>query len=401
VNDPAALLSALAGPFFELRPLDVVDILLVAALLYGATAWLRRSRGSTAAIGLFSLLLVYAAARAIGLQLISSIFEGFLAFFALVFVVVFQDDLRRFFERVGLWGMGRRGRARVSAAVSDTLTTVLMNFARERVGALIVLPGEQSVAPYVRGGIELNGRLSVPLLESIFDASSPGHDGALIVERDRVTRFAVHLPLSENFEALAGAGTRHSAALGLSERCDAICVVASEERGQISVARHGELRRLQDPAELASILAEVDAAQEVPGKLGFGARLREAIRSLRWRDLAVSTAVTLLVWLALVPGVRPTELTVAVPVTLSSLAPKFTLESIDPEVVRVTLTAPARSFYFLNEGTVAVVVDATLADLGRRTFNLGPEHVRRPSGIEIARIEPDRIKLSLLTEPAP
>lgn len=401
MSDPGALLAAVSAPFFELRPLDLIDILLVAALLYGVTVWLRRSRGSTAAIGLFSLLLFYAVARAVGLQLVSRIFEAFFAFFALVFVVVFQDDLRQFFERVALWGIGRRRRSRARSGVSDTLTACLTSFARQRIGALIVIPGRQPVAPHVRGGIDLGGRVSLPLLESLFDPHSPGHDGALIIEGDRVMRFAVHLPLSENFAALEGAGTRHSAALGLSERCDALCLIASEERGQISVARNGELRRLQDPAEVAHLLAEIDAAQEEPAPRGLRFQAATTLRRIRWRDTLLSIAVALIVWLALVPGVRPAETSVTVPVTLAGLAPKFTLEKIDPPEVKVTLAAPARSFYFFNEASVQVVVDATLADVGRRTFSLDENEVRRPSGIEVVRIEPDRVKLSLLSEAKP
>ncbi len=393
-------LEALAGPFLELRGLDVLDILLVAGLLYGATAWVRRSRGTTAAVGLFSLVLFYAAARAVGLQLLTSIFELFLAFFALLFVVLFQDDLRQLFERVGLWGLRRRAAVRVSTATSEVLTTCLTAFARSRTGALIVIPGRQPLMRHVRGGIELNGRVSVPLLESIFDASSPGHDGAVIIEGDRVTRFAVHLPLSENFATLRGAGTRHSAALGLSERCDAWCLVASEERGQISVARDGELRRLADPAALAGILGEIDARQDADQPTGIAARLAALWRGIRWRDLALSVVATLFVWLALVPGVRPTEVTMTLPVTLTSLSPQFQVESIEPAEVEVTLAAPARSFYFFNESSVEIVVDATLADLGRRTFRLGEEQIRHPPGMEIANVEPDRVRLSLKTEAA-
>lgn len=397
MSEPGALLAALAAPFLELRPLDLVDILLVALLLYGMAAWLRRSRGSTAAAGLFSLLLVYAVARALGLQLVSRLFEAFFAVFALVFVAVFQDDLRRLFERLGGWGRRRRGE-RVTAGVSAALTTCLTTFARNRVGALIVIPGRQPLAAHVRGGIDLGGRVSVPLLESLFDPHSPGHDGAVVIEGERVTRFAVHLPLSENFAALGGAGTRHSAALGLSERCDALCLVVSEERGTISAARDGELRRLGDPAELAALLAAVEEEKEPAARAGLWQRVGAGLRSIRPRDALLATLAALAVWVALVPGVRPAELTLTVPVKLVGLAAKFRLERMEPTHVAVTLTAPARSFYFFNEAGVEVVLDATLADLGRRTFTLDEDQVRRPAGIEVAALDPGRVKLSLVVE---
>src|SRR5262249_56151173 len=114
-------------------------------------------------------------------------------------------------------------------------------------GALFVLPRPEPIEGHVGGAIPLGGRISEPLLLSIFDASSPGHDGAVILRGSQLERFAVHLPLSVNRAALGAGGTRHAAALGLSERCDATCIVVSEERGTVSVARDGAIRLLARP----------------------------------------------------------------------------------------------------------------------------------------------------------
>ena len=114
-----------------------------------------------------------------------------------------------------------------------------------------MLPQREPIESHVEGGIALDGRLSEPLLLSLFDPSSPGHDGAVILRGAQIERFAVHLPLSVNRAALGPGGTRHAAALGLSERCDAICIVVSEERGTVSVARDGLLRVLARPQDLA------------------------------------------------------------------------------------------------------------------------------------------------------
>src|SRR5262249_25610852 len=152
-------------------------------------------------------------------------------------------------------GARRRGRATpASAAPADILVEALTDMARQRVGALVVLPGTQPIARHVRGGLALDGVLSVPLLKSIFDPHSPGHDGAVIVEGDHLVRFATHLPLSTNFLALVGVGTRPSAPLGLAALAGALCIVGSEERGEIAIARDGRLRRLTDPATLSAEL---------------------------------------------------------------------------------------------------------------------------------------------------
>src|SRR5215471_7450986 len=189
---------------------DVVDILLVTTLVYTAVVWIRRTQAAFVAIGLFLLAVLYVLAEAFDLQLTTAIFRSFFAI-SVIIVVLFQEELRQLFERLGVWSL-RRGRSTAArAAPADILVEALTDMARHHVGALVVLPGTQPIARHVRGGLPLDGVLTVPLLESIFDPHSPGHDGALIVDGDHITRFAAHLPLSTNFRALAGVGTRHSA----------------------------------------------------------------------------------------------------------------------------------------------------------------------------------------------
>ncbi len=108
---------------------------------------------------------------------------------------------------------------------------VLIGMAASKTGALIVVKGKEPLERHLNGGVALTGRVSMPLLFSIFDSHTPGHDGAVIIEADRVTQFAAHLPISKNTAQIKGRGTRHSAAFGLSERSDALTIVASEERG--------------------------------------------------------------------------------------------------------------------------------------------------------------------------
>jgi len=221
--------------------LDLVDIATVGVLLFLAIRFVRRTRGRRALTGLTLLGGVYLLARALDLQLTASLFQGFFAVLVLVFVVVFQEDLRRLFEQLG--SLRRRGsRDRRGVDVSDVIVRAVARLAATRTGALIVLPQREPIESHVEGGIPIDGRLSEPLLLSIFDASSPGHDGAVVLRGAWIERFAVHLPLSVNRAALGPGGTRHAAALGISERCDAICVVVSEERGTVSVARDGALR---------------------------------------------------------------------------------------------------------------------------------------------------------------
>src|SRR5687767_935239 len=195
-----------------LRVADVLDILIVSLLVYTLVAFLRRTRARFVAVGLGILAGLSVIARALDMQLTAAILGAFFAIVVVIVVVIFQDELRQLFEGVALWGLRRR-RPPAGDDPTSVLVAFLADCARERIGALVVVPGRQLLGRYLQGGIELEGKLSLPLLRSLFDPHSPGHDGALVVEGDRVTRFAAHLPLSRDFEQLRGLGTRHGAAL--------------------------------------------------------------------------------------------------------------------------------------------------------------------------------------------
>ena len=152
--------------------------------------------------------------------------------------------LRRLFEQIAVLGLRRRP-ARTRTDGIATLAGALLRLARAHIGALVVVPGREPVERHLLGGIALDAAISEELLLSIFDPRSPGHDGAVLVQGDRLGRFAVLLPISEDHPHLGPGGTRHAAARGLAERCDALCVVVSEERGTVAVASAGELQVLE------------------------------------------------------------------------------------------------------------------------------------------------------------
>lgn len=234
---------------------DAADIAIVTTLLYAGVSLLRRTQAALVALGIAFVGALYLTSSLLGLGLSTHVLQLFFATTGLALVVIFQDELRQAFEELAAWAIGRQSDHRPRLDSVDVLVESLSRLAREKVGALVVLSGLQKLDRHVHGGHDLGGRLSTPLLESVFDASSAGHDGAVIVEDRHVSRFGVQLPLSKNLQLLTGRGTRHSAALGLSERTDALCLVASEERGTISAAAHGNLREIRDEEELASLIS--------------------------------------------------------------------------------------------------------------------------------------------------
>lgn len=233
---------------------DAADVAIVATGLYATLSWLRRSQAALVAVGFALLGALYLGARFFGLGLTAWALNGFFAALALVLVVVFQDELRQALEELAAWALGRRADHRPRLDATEILVGALSRLAEARVGALVVIPGMQKLDRQLRGGTVLGGALSESLLQSLFDPHSPGHDGAIVVEDRRVARFGVQLPLSRNVQRLADFGTRHSAALGLAERSDALCVVVSEERGTLSVARDGKLESVPGARALAGEL---------------------------------------------------------------------------------------------------------------------------------------------------
>jgi uncharacterized protein (TIGR00159 family) len=380
------------NPFLDIGILDLFDILFVAVLFYTAIVWLRSTRAAFIVRGLFTLVAIYIVARQLDLQLTAWIFQGFFAIFLIMVVVIFQEELRQIFERIALWSLGRKTSSPLHSDAADILLRTLADLARDKIGALVVACGKAPIARHLSGGIESGSKLSEPILRSIFDPHSPGHDGAVIIEGDRIARFAAHLPLSKDIRQLANVGTRHSAALGLSELTDAFCIVVSEERGQISIARDGRLRPMENFQELAVLLQEFLDEKYPPAE-----HRRISIGLLRenWLAKAAGLGLAIGLWYVFVPGSKNTEITYEVPVELRNLPQQLALERVQPPEVKATFTGPRRAFYLFDSRKLKVSVDASLAELGRRTFRLSDENIRHPPDLTLQALEPSTLQISV------
>lgn len=367
----------------------VIDIAVVTILVAAVLVWVRRIRVGRVASGLLAVVALYLVARSAGLSLLSGLFEGSFALFILIAVVIFQKELRRLFETISWPGFAQTSRV-TSQHGLDLLAETLFDFAGRRIGALVVLPGKEALEPHVSGGIDLQGKLSRPLLQSLFDPHSPGHDGAAVIDGDRIARFAVHLPLSTNERALVETGTRHAAALGLSEHCDALCLVVSEERGSVSAARNGELAPVRGVPELRAILEEasVSEAKAASSEAGFPVVLRRY-----WVEGLVSLGVVVALWVVLVSGSIETEQTYDLPVVLADIPPALSLESVEPERVSVTFRGTSSELARAKAGDFEISVDVALARIGQMSFSIREEDVHRPPSLDVIQIEPRRIQL--------
>lgn len=380
------------GPLATITISDVIDILVVGVLLYTAIAWVKTTRAAFVLRGMLVLAFIYLVARQLDLQLTAWIFQGFFAIFLIVVVVIFQEELRQIFERVAVWSWRSNANPALQSETAHVLVRTVADLAKERTGALIVVRGSDPLARHIVGGLMLDGKVSEPLLKSIFDPHSPGHDGAVIVEQDRISRFAAHLPLSKDVGQLANVGTRHSAALGLAELTDALCIVVSEERGALSVARDGRLQELNNPQELVGLL-EKFLQKKYPAQ----ERKWTPVRHWRenWQGKVVALTLAAGFWYVFVPGSKVMEATYKIPVQIQNLPPEFELESVQPPEVEATFSGPRRAFYFFRPKRLKVTVDVSSAGVGRRTFTITAQNIRHPNELSVEEVKPATLKISL------
>lgn len=219
----------------------VVDILLVAFLIYQLVMVLRGTRAAHVLAGVGVLLVVYGVAVWLQLDLLRTILATLVPYTAFALIVVFQAEIRRTLARIGRrrWlGMGPQIQRRES---TEDILLAIGRLAQQSVGALIVLERDMGLRTFIESGVALNANLSRDLLLSIFQPGGALHDGAVIVQGDRVAAAACFLPLSMNPVIARKLGTRHRAAIGITEDADCLALIVSEETGRISVAAFGEL----------------------------------------------------------------------------------------------------------------------------------------------------------------
>jgi diadenylate cyclase len=229
---------------FEFRWIDLVDIGIVSVLLYYILLWLQGTRAVSLVRGLILLLIVYVVGRLLGLYTINWLFDKFAAAIAVMLVILFQPELRRTLERFGRGRfLGALGFAPISQGgfYVRHIVRAVEQLSESQTGALIVIERLSGMTEYLESGVRLDALLSGELLLSIFDPRSPLHDGAVIIQGDRIMAASCLLPISESRLLDKRLGTRHRAAVGVSELTDALVVVVSEKTGIISLAENGYL----------------------------------------------------------------------------------------------------------------------------------------------------------------
>jgi diadenylate cyclase len=230
---------------------DALDIGIIAFIVYRIIDLIRGTRAARMLIGLFVVLLTYIASQFFDLYALHWILDNFLSSLLLVIVIIFQHDIRRALTQVGTRIGGER---RWQGEDLEEIVRAVVTLASKRVGALIAFEREVGLSEYEEGATRLDARVSKEILWSIFSPTSPMHDGAVLVRRGRVSAAGCFLPLTANPSVSKTLGTRHRAAIGLTEETDAAVIVVSEEEGSISLVSGGRITRDLDAATLRATL---------------------------------------------------------------------------------------------------------------------------------------------------
>lgn len=245
---------------------SAADILTVAYIIYRVLLLIRGTRAQQILVGLGLIALAFFGSKLFGLKTLSWILDNFISSFLLIVIVVFQHDIRRGLSRVGKRPIFEAIAYGQGAFLVDELTRAAEALAKDRIGAIMLIEREADLTELAETGIRVDARLSTGLVMQMFIPPGPLHDGALLIQQGRVSAAAVFLPLTQNPRLDPSLGTRHRAGVGATEEVDAVAIVVSEERGQISVAEGGSLTRDLDPAMLRKVLQRYFGTRQTRSK---------------------------------------------------------------------------------------------------------------------------------------
>lgn len=377
----------------DVRYSDLLDILFISVFIYVILVLFKNTKAKLVLTGVLILSFVYLVSMQLNLVLTTSLLQAFFAVIILASIIIFQEEIRRFFEQIAIWSLNTKFKKnkdiKTHGREVEILAGTLADLAKHKIGALIVITRNSGLSDYIEGGEKLNGELSESLLKSIFDPHSIGHDGAVIVERNKVVMFGAHLPLSKNFSKLKNRGTRHAAALGLSEKTDAVCLVVSEERGSISVAKSGDLRQVDEGqlfSTLEVIFEELNPLFKKKSWFQFSGNKREK---------AAALVLSILLWFVIVHESKLVYKSFEIPVKHTSPPSGLTVKNLVPERLEVTFLGPRREFYFFNKNRVKVIIKIADNNPGKSKLNILESNIEFPKDITLENYQPKDVSIEL------
>lgn len=377
--------------FFSLSSLrwqDIADILLNSYILFRLYVLFRGTYVFRVLLGLSILWFFQRIADSVGLILTSWAVQGVTAVAAFIIIVVFRNEIRSVLHaktlKTILWGFPHETRQTPVDLVSDAL----FDLSRKRIGALVVLPGKDDLEEIIQGGIPWNGRLTKEMLVSVFWPDNPVHDGAAVIDGDRVLQVGVILPLSRRNDLPPHYGTRHRAAIGLSEVTDAAVILVSEETGRVLVARNGEISIVTRRKDLASqILNHLDIAGQ---RWGYAKQGRSRLVLAATFSVVAITAI----WFSFTRGLESLA-TLEIPIEYMNRDPDAIIVKTSANTVRIDLSGSGPLVRSVRADQARVALDLGDAVTGENIINITRANVSLPPGVVLRDISPETVAVNL------
>ncbi len=379
------------GPLFSffsgLRWQDIVDILLNSFILFRLYVLFRGTNVIRMIMAIAMLWILERMAVNMGLIVTSWAMQGIIAAAALIVIIVFRNEIASVLQTRNLksffWGFPRR---QIQTPVEIIVESVY-ELASRKLGALIVLPLKKGIESVVQSGIPLQGKLSREMVLSIFWHGTPVHDGATIIQGDKILEVAAILPLSKRSDLPSYFGTRHRAAVGLVEKTDALVIVVSEERGQVTVFKDESIININDNIELDHVLREHAGALSASGGLK-----RQTV------ELSIAAMICLAgitgIWLSFARGLE-TLMTLEVPVEFMNREPKMEIFAASASSVKLQLSGSGTLIKSVRPDQVKVKLNLANAVAGSNQVAITRDSIALPPGIQLKRVDPQALEVTL------
>jgi uncharacterized protein (TIGR00159 family) len=374
---------------------DLVDVLFLTLVAYQLYQWFRETRALRVLIGLVVLGGIYSVARLWGLFLTTWVFQILWQVLLILLLILFQSEIRQVLEKVSPLRYLRLRRSDYGATFTANLARIAFELAAEKTGALLVLTRDDNPSQLIHTGQKVMAVPDPLLIKSIFNHHAPAHDGAVIISQKRLTHMGCILPLSQSQDLPENYGTRHRAALGLSEVTDAVCLVVSEERSEVTTIVGGKIDHWDEPGALQVQLTEWLGGPEI--QVPTLQRFIEDFFIKNWKTKLAAFALVSICWLVLA-SYQEKKVIYGAAVRYTNPPADLSVSQDSTRKVDLTLSGRPSEINAMRREKVRVSVDLGNLAPGRHQINLSGQNINLPAGLHVDRIFPSEIEVILIRE---
>ena len=371
---------------------DLIDILFLPLVAYQLYQWFRETRALRVLIGLVVLGGIYSVAKLWGLFLTTWVFQILWQVLLILLLILFQSEIRQVLEKVSPLRYLRSRRRAYRGTFANNLARVVFELAEEKTGALVVLTRDDNPYQLIHAGQKIMALPDPMLIKSIFNHHAPAHDGAVIISQDRLTHMGCILTLSDREDLPEQYGTRHRAALGLSEVTDAVCLVVSEERSEVASIVGGKISLWNQPEALQEKITEWLGGPEI--KVPTVHHFFEDFFTKNWKTKLAALALVSICWLVLASH-QEGKISISASIRYTNPPLELLVSKDSTRTVELNLSGRQRRIKSIRRQDMRVHVDLGNLIQGKHYIRLSDKNIYLPSGIDVENIIPRNIEVIL------